>query len=139
MLRALIWDVDGTLAETEEQGHRSAFNQAFSEQGQPWHWDEARYGGLLAITGGKERLLHAWQQKRLDRRQKARHDRLQVLVTLDSGQPHRMLLLQIGYDYMKNQCAGMKANVQAALRPAGCAELWRLVADKNGKTVAIYQ
>jgi len=62
MLRALIWDVDGTLAETEEQGHRSAFNQAFAEQGQPWHWDEARYGGLLAITGGKERLLHAWQQ-----------------------------------------------------------------------------
>ena len=102
MLRALIWDVDGTLAETEEAGHRKAFNQVFAEQGLSWHWDETRYGELLAITGGKERLLHAWQQKRLDRRQKARHDRLQVLVTLDSGQSHRMLLLQIGYECMKN-------------------------------------
>ena len=62
MLRALIWDVDGTLAETEEEGHRQAFNQVFAEQGLPWHWDEARYGELLAITGGKERLLHAWRQ-----------------------------------------------------------------------------
>ena len=50
-----------------------------------------------------------------------------------------MLLLQIGYDCMKNQCTGVKVNVQAALRPAGCAELWRLVVDKNGKTVARYQ
>jgi HAD superfamily hydrolase (TIGR01509 family) len=62
MLRALVWDVDGTLAETEEQGHRVAFNQAFAEQGLPWQWDAERYRGLLAVTGGKERLLHAWRQ-----------------------------------------------------------------------------
>jgi HAD superfamily hydrolase (TIGR01509 family) len=62
MLRALIWDVDGTLAETEEPGHRVAFNQAFAEQGLPWQWDAARYSELLTIAGGKERLLHAWRQ-----------------------------------------------------------------------------
>jgi HAD superfamily hydrolase (TIGR01509 family) len=56
-LQALLWDVDGTLAETERDGHRVAFNQAFETMGLPWRWDEARYGELLAITGGRERLL----------------------------------------------------------------------------------
>ena len=62
MLRALVWDVDGTLAETEHDGHRVAFNAAFADEGLPWHWDEALYGELLAITGGKERLLAWWQR-----------------------------------------------------------------------------
>jgi HAD superfamily hydrolase (TIGR01509 family) len=57
-LQALLFDVDGTLAETERDGHRAAFNQAFLEHGLPWHWSERRYGELLAITGGKERIAH---------------------------------------------------------------------------------
>ena len=60
-LKALIWDVDGTLAETEDDGHRVAFNLAFDEAGLPWHWDSARYADLLAVTGGKERLRAWWQ------------------------------------------------------------------------------
>ena len=56
--RALLWDVDGTLAETERDGHLVAFNAAFEAAGLPWRWDDARYGSLLAITGGRERLLH---------------------------------------------------------------------------------
>lgn len=56
-LQALLWDVDGTLAETERDGHRVAFNQAFESLGLPWRWDEARYGELLAVTGGRERLM----------------------------------------------------------------------------------
>ena len=62
MLRALIWDVDGTLAETEAHGHSMAFNQAFADDGLPWVWDEALYGELLATTGGKERMLAWWQR-----------------------------------------------------------------------------
>lgn len=58
MLRALIWDVDGTLAETERDGHRRAFNAAFSQLGLTWSWDVAYYGELLRITGGYERLMH---------------------------------------------------------------------------------
>ncbi|MBY0254016.1 MAG: HAD hydrolase-like protein, partial [Methylobacterium organophilum] len=57
MLRALIFDVDGTLAETEDL-HRQAFNRAFAELGLPWRWDEALYADLLAVMGGKERLAH---------------------------------------------------------------------------------
>lgn len=57
-MKALIWDVDGTLAETERDGHRVAFNRAFEDLGLPWHWDVPHYGRLLAVTGGRERLLH---------------------------------------------------------------------------------
>lgn len=57
MLQALLWDVDGTIAETERDGHRVAFNLAFSELGLSWGWDERRYGELLRVTGGRERLL----------------------------------------------------------------------------------
>ena len=56
-LRGVIWDVDGTLADTEEN-HRRAFNAAFGEEGLPWAWDQDTYAELLKVTGGKERLMH---------------------------------------------------------------------------------
>ncbi|MBD2038221.1 HAD family hydrolase [Leptolyngbya sp. FACHB-321] len=55
-LQALIFDVDGTLADTERDGHRVAFNRAFAEAGLDWEWSVERYGELLAVTGGKERI-----------------------------------------------------------------------------------
>lgn len=63
-LQAVIFDVDGTLAETELAGHRVAFNRTFAEFGLDWNWTPELYGELLAITGGKERValyvkLHA--------------------------------------------------------------------------------
>lgn len=57
MLKALIFDVDGTLAETEEL-HRLAFNQMFENEGLPWHWSRDDYRDLLRVTGGKERIRH---------------------------------------------------------------------------------
>ena len=61
MLKALIFDVDGTLADTES-AHLAAFNHAFAEEGLDWHWDEPNYTKLLEISGGKERMLHYWKQ-----------------------------------------------------------------------------
>ena len=55
-LRAIIFDVDGTLADTERDGHRKAFNLAFADAGLDWDWSSSLYGELLAIAGGKERL-----------------------------------------------------------------------------------
>ncbi len=55
-LEAVIFDVDGTLADTERDGHRVAFNAAFRQYGLGWNWDEALYGELLEIGGGKERI-----------------------------------------------------------------------------------
>jgi HAD superfamily hydrolase (TIGR01509 family) len=65
MLQAILWDVDGTLAETERDGHRVAFNRAFEVLEIPWRWSQARYGELLAVAGGRERLLHDMQTQRL--------------------------------------------------------------------------
>jgi HAD superfamily hydrolase (TIGR01509 family) len=57
-LQALLFDVDGTLADTERDGHRPAFNAAFREYRLNWEWDVDLYGRLLAITGGKERIKY---------------------------------------------------------------------------------
>jgi HAD superfamily hydrolase (TIGR01509 family) len=57
-MKALLFDVDGTLADTERDGHRVAFNQAFAEAGLDWFWSVELYGELLAVTGGKERIRH---------------------------------------------------------------------------------
>ncbi|MSP21204.1 MAG: HAD family hydrolase [Alphaproteobacteria bacterium] len=56
-LQALIWDVDGTLAETEE-AHRHAFNRTFREHGYDWNWSIDKYRELLRVTGGLERITH---------------------------------------------------------------------------------
>ena len=55
-LKALIFDVDGTLADTERNGHRVAYNRAFEQLGIDWNWSEDTYGELLTVSGGKERM-----------------------------------------------------------------------------------
>lgn len=57
-LEALIFDVDGTLADTERDGHLVAFNLAFAEAGLDWNWSVETYGELLKVTGGKERIKY---------------------------------------------------------------------------------
>ncbi|MCW8873050.1 MAG: HAD-IA family hydrolase [Xanthomonadales bacterium] len=57
-LRGLIFDVDGTLADNEQDGHRVAFNLAFADAGLDWSWDEELYDRLLAVFGGKERIRY---------------------------------------------------------------------------------
>ena len=62
MLKALIFDVDGTLADTE-MAHLAAFNHAFREMGLDWHWDVPLYTKLLSVSGGKERIKAFWQSQ----------------------------------------------------------------------------
>ena len=57
-LKALLFDVDGTLADTEKDGHLVAFNRAFADAGLDWNWSVELYGKLLAVTGGKERIKY---------------------------------------------------------------------------------
>ena len=57
-LEALIFDVDGTLANTEHDGHLRAFNETFRLFELDWRWDSELYSELLSVSGGKERLVH---------------------------------------------------------------------------------
>lgn len=74
-LRALVFDVDGTLADTEEV-HRQAFNAAFAEHGLPWRWSRGRYAELLKVSGGKERIAHFMEEARLSGADRSRLPRL---------------------------------------------------------------
>jgi beta-phosphoglucomutase-like phosphatase (HAD superfamily) len=61
-LEAILWDMDGVLADTERDGHRPAFNQAFLENDLDTDWNEERYGKLLETGGGKERMTAHWNE-----------------------------------------------------------------------------
>ena len=61
-IRLVIFDCDGVLVDTERDGHRVAFNQAFAAKGLDVMWDVSLYGGLLSIAGGKERMHHYFEQ-----------------------------------------------------------------------------
>jgi len=62
MMKALIFDCDGVLVDTEKDGHRVAFNRAFEEFGLDVEWDVDLYGELLKVSGGKERMTHYFDQ-----------------------------------------------------------------------------
>jgi len=64
---ALIFDCDGVLADTERDGHRPAFNQAFAEAGLDVVWDEQEYAGRLKIGGGKERIASLFEDPGAER------------------------------------------------------------------------
>ncbi|MCP9848676.1 HAD-IA family hydrolase [Cyanobium sp. Morenito 9A2] len=87
-LSALLWDVDGTLAETEQGGHRLAFNRAMTDAGLSWQWDETTYRQLLTVSGGRERLAHD-----LERREgrPPEPSRLDDLVTRKQGHYHALV------------------------------------------------
>ena len=91
MVKAFIFDVDGTLADTERDGHRVAFNQAFEQSGLDWHWDEQTYGELLAVTGGKERMLHYVQTH--DKVERHRPDLQQLIRDLHARKTENYVAL----------------------------------------------
>jgi HAD superfamily hydrolase (TIGR01509 family) len=62
-MKALIFDCDGVLVDTERDGHRVAFNQAFQHAGVDANWDVEYYGKLLKVAGGKERIRHHFETR----------------------------------------------------------------------------
>lgn len=112
--RALIFDVDGTLAETERDGHRPAFNQAFADSGLNWYWDANLYGELLAVTGGKERIRH--YAERYAPEIAARPDFAQLIQTLHATKTaHYLRIVDSGQVPLR---PGVAALIHAA-RTAG--------------------
>jgi HAD superfamily hydrolase (TIGR01509 family) len=62
MSKALIFDCDGVLGDTEQFGHLPAFNQMWKEVGVPWAWTVEEYGRKLKIGGGKERMASLFHE-----------------------------------------------------------------------------
>jgi HAD superfamily hydrolase (TIGR01509 family) len=117
-LQALLWDVDGTMVDSEEL-HRQAFNQAFAQAGLAWRWDREEYGRLLAVAGGKERIQHSLALR-------TKTEERGVDAGLDVAELHRQ---------KTELYAGLLTSGAARLRP-GVARLMR-EAEQRGLRQAI--
>lgn len=148
MLQALIFDVDGTLADTEH-AHMAAFNHAFAQEGLDWVWDEALYTELLEISGGKERIRHYWQQRHPDIKDidgaglKDTIDRLHLLKTAAYEQAVNdgLVSLRPGVLRLMNEAtqAGLRLAIATTTSPVNIAALLRraIGADWRSHFVAI--
>ncbi|MEH0573008.1 MULTISPECIES: HAD-IA family hydrolase [Streptomyces] len=81
---AIVFDVDGTLVDSERDGHRIAFNSAFSAAGLPYQWDVETYGRLLQTTGGRRRIAAF-----LRRQGHSRHEAEELAATLHTDKTAR--------------------------------------------------
>lgn len=119
---ALLWDVDGTLADTELSGHRLAFNRAFAEAGLPWQWDEALYAQLLRISGGRERIRQFLTEVEPTPPSCDRVEQLQA-----AKQRHYGALVASG-------AVGLRPGVERLLRAAAAQGLRQVIVTTSGRS-----
>ena len=118
---ALLWDVDGTLAETELDGHRRAFNRAFAEEGLPWRWDAATYLEWLAISGGRERLRAFLSAREGQPPCEARIERLQARKQVHYG------------ELVRSGGLALRPGVARLMRQAAAAGLPQAIVTTSGR------
>ena len=119
-LEALLFDVDGTLADNERDGHRVAFNHAFREAGLDWEWSTTLYGTLLSVTGGKERIRFYLDQFNTDFKKPDNLDRF-IAALYQAKTRHYIALLAQG-------CILLRPGVKRLLGAARAAGLRLAVA-----------
>ena len=111
---ALIFDVDGTLANTEEDGHLRAFNEAFECFGLDWHWNQELYAELLSVSGGKERMAHYVENYRPDIKNDLGFD--------DYAKIHQKKT-DIFISHVANRAISLRVGVESLIEEAHCAGL----------------
>jgi len=129
-LCALIFDVDGTLADTEE-AHRQAFNGAFHEHGLSWEWSRDDYAGLLWVTGGKERIGQYVDSLRVAPAEKGRLKRLVPQIHATKTRIYARLigtggvLLRPGIERLiaESRAAGVRLAIASTTTPANVSAL----------------
>ena len=122
-LEAVIFDVDGTIADTERHGHRVAFNLAFEHLGLPYRWDEETYGRLLEVPGGRQRLDHYLSGQGM-----APGERASLAPEL-----HR-LKQELFLDLMRQGAAPMRPGVDRLLDELAAEGIRVAVATTGGRT-----
>ena len=129
-IEALIFDVDGTLADTEE-AHRQAFNDAFRAHGLHFCWSRELYGELLQVTGGKERLAAFFQRARLTAGERSRLTGLVPLLHATKTSFYRESIergrvpLRSGVRRLlaEARCAGVRLAIASTTSPDNVAAL----------------
>ena len=111
-LQALLFDVDGTLAETEE-AHRRAFNASFKAVGLDWHWDPTLYAQLLAVAGGRERIGHYVATRRPELLTETDLDRRIVALHADKTRRYAEMVAA-GAVHLRKGVARLLSEVRAA-------------------------
>lgn len=135
-LQALLWDVDGTLADTEQNGHRLAFNAAFAEAQLAWHWNNSTYSDLLAVTGGIERM-RAWaKQQHLKSNQIKSNNQSDPLA--ESELEELLIRLQASKQkhyrrILKEQLFPLRPGVERLLLEARAAGLCQVLVTSSGR------
>ena len=127
LLQALLWDVDGTLADTEESGHRPAFNDAFAQAGLDWFWDQATYRRLLQVSGGRERI-RAWMEQQQRWPDAARHDTEQWIEALQRAKQ------KLYQQRLQQGLIALRPGVERVVLSAHAAGLQQAIVTTSGRS-----
>ena len=119
-LEAVFWDVDGTLADTEMNAHRRAFNKAFAEYEIPFRWNKEKYIELLKVAGGFNRIKSYYQSKKIH-------------VDLNLIKKVHILKQKIYIDLMRTREISLRRGVYRLVKELSEANVEQWIVTSSGK------
>ncbi|WP_320674644.1 HAD-IA family hydrolase [Prochlorococcus sp. MIT 1341] len=120
-ITTVFWDLDGTIAETEMDGHRVAFNMAFSHIGLDWHWDRIIYSKLLLVAGGKNRIRKYLEDTNYSLKE---HEIVKI----------HLLKQQFYVEVIKKDPPKLRIGVERILREIECKKIKQYIVTTSSQT-----